>query len=119
MLEISELKSSIEQSLGKLVSRSNTLVLGSESGVPSDLNLEQQLGPVREPLLELLDLRRRYPSESITIFREYAIEVGETYEAITDLGDRVDACNRFQVIDLALEIRSLLELAEVKAAHSA
>jgi hypothetical protein len=118
MLETEDIGSSVEECLGELRNRSNALFILATSKARSPLNLENELGTIREPLIQLQGVRDRHPAEVMVVIHQCAVEVGETYETVMDVSDLVDACNRPEVINLALEIRTLLQPANVNVAHA-
>jgi hypothetical protein len=112
VLESMDLRSSVKHLLGELQSRSNALlsIWRSPSAIRPDLEME--LEAIRKPLIELRDMRAAYPAEARAVIHEYAPEVGEAYEAVSDVSEMVEPVNQRAFADLAADIRSLLQLAE-------
>ena len=116
MLETNGVDLSVEHLLSELWSRSNTLVDLTSSKARIKLDLKNELETVRNPLVQLQRLRALHPAKVTAFIRQYAPEVGEVYETVMDVSAQVDACNQADVIDLAREIRGLLEPVHVSAA---
>ena len=116
MLETNGVDLSVEHLLSELWSKSNTLVDLTSSKARIKLDLKNELETVRNPLVQLQRLRALHPAKVTAFIRQYAPEVGEVYETVMDVSAQVDACNQADVIDLAREIRGLLEPVHVSAA---
>jgi hypothetical protein len=63
---------------------------------------------LRLRLTRLQHLRDEQPATVTTVIHENAPEVGEAYEAVTDVSEMVDLDDSRELVDLAQEIRSLL-----------
>jgi hypothetical protein len=103
-----DIKSSVEQLLDEVWNGSNSLLSLANSKAGIDLDLKTEVGTITQPLTRLQHLRDAQPATVTTVIHENAPEVGEAYEAVTDVSEMVDLDDSRELVDLAQEIRSLL-----------
>jgi hypothetical protein len=110
MSEEQEIDSSVRHLLNDLTTRTAAFVLATTANAG---NTMARLQPVLKSMKRLQQIRELHPTEVTAFVRRYTRDVADVHEALMDVSDRVAARNQPQVINLAIEIRSLVEPAKL------
>ena len=113
MSEEQEIESSVRHLLNCLTTRTATFVLATTANPANTFDREEQLQPIFKSMKRLQQVRAMHPTKVTAFARRYTRDVADAHEALMDVRDRIGARNQPQVINLALEIRSLVEPAKL------
>jgi hypothetical protein len=108
-----EIDSSVRHLLNDLTTQTATYVLATTGNAGNTFDREAQLQPIIKSMKRLKQIREMHPTEVTAVIRRYTRDVAEAQEALIDASDRIGARNEPQVINLAIEIRGLVEPAKV------